>query len=293
MADHIFGGVSTDLKLSLVERYLKGYTKALSTQFKELWYIDAFAGSGERTVKIAGHDGDILLPAIEERIERRRGSARIALDVQPRFSRIVLFEAKKRFCVALEKLRMEYPGRRIDIVRGDANQLITDEIGRTRWSDKRAVIFLDPYGMQVNWTTLERIRATEAIDVWYLVSLAGLFRQATHNSLDLSADKRAALTRMLGTAGWESAWYQRLGQTDIWGRTDDRSVRTADVTAMEDFTARRLKSLFPAVLPPMRLHNDRGTPMFSLFFAISNRAPKAIGLATRIANSILKPDLDL
>ncbi|MER9125417.1 three-Cys-motif partner protein TcmP [Mesorhizobium sp. M0959] len=291
-ADHEFGNLSTDLKLSLVEGYLSSFTQALQSKFPELWYIDAFAGTGERTVKIAGSAATDMLPAIEERIERRRGSARIALDVSPKFSRYIFMDKKKRHCVALNELAKEYPGRAIEIVRGDANAAIQAELAAQRWVGKRAVMFLDPYGMDVAWSTLEAIRKTEAIDVWYLVSLAGLFRQATHDPKNLTADKRAALTRMLGTDEWEDAWYKREQNTDMLGQVDETYQRIADVSAMEQFVGKRLAGLFPKVLPPRRLRNDRGVPIFSLFLAISNPEPKAIGLATRIGNHILKASVE-
>lgn len=287
MSDHEFGNVSTDLKLSLVEAYLRAFNTALRPQFSELWYIDAFAGTGERVIKQNATKAD-LLPGVEEKIERRRGSAQIALDIVPAFDRIVFMEKKKSYCLALERLKSQYPGRRIDIVRGDANVAIEAEIEAMKWVGKRAVMFLDPYGMAVNWSTLERIRKTEAIDVWYLVSLAGLFRQATKDPARMDEKKRAAITRMLGTDGWIEAWYNRPRKSDLLGEYDEAYQRVADVEAIEKFVYDRLRGLFPKVLPPKRLKNASGVPMFSLFLAISNPAGKAIGLATRIGNSIIK-----
>src|SRR5882757_4338137 len=49
--DHEFGDQHTELKLSIVEKYLKFFTTALRGKFKEHWYIDAFAGTGSRTVR--------------------------------------------------------------------------------------------------------------------------------------------------------------------------------------------------------------------------------------------------
>jgi hypothetical protein len=63
--------------------------------------------------------------------------------------------------------------------------------------------------------------------------------------------------------------------------------RVADVDAIEAFVYKRLSGLFPKVLKPLRLKDDRGVPMFALFFAISNPEGRAIGLATKIANHIL------
>jgi three-Cys-motif partner protein len=287
-SDHEFGGKSTDLKLSLVEGYLRAFTTALRGKFSELWYIDAFAGTGERTVRLPGRDGDLLEPPIEERLDRRRGSARIAVEVTPPFDRLIFMDKRPRHCAALHELKASHPNRSIDIVEGDANEAIISGIESDGWKHTRAVMFLDPYGMSVEWRTLEVIRSTEAIDIWYLVSLAGLFRQAARRADALDESKRAALTRMLGTADWETAWYRQTRHEDLFGEIDEVHARTADVEAIEAFVGERLRTLFPKVLPPLRLRDSRGVPQFALFFAISNPEPKAIGLAAKIAGHILK-----
>jgi three-Cys-motif partner protein len=148
-------------------------------------------------------------------------------------------------------------------------------------------MFLDPYGMSVDWQTLESIRETEAIDVWYLVSISGLFRQAPLDGSALDESKRTAITRMLGTSDWEAAWYRRMENSDLFGKVDEEHSRIADVEAIEAFVRKRLGQLFPKVLTPLRLRDSRGIPQFALFFAISNPEPKAIGLATKIASHIL------
>jgi hypothetical protein len=48
-ADHEFGSQATELKLSVVEAYLHAFTTELRGKFSELWYIDAFAGTGARS----------------------------------------------------------------------------------------------------------------------------------------------------------------------------------------------------------------------------------------------------
>ena len=288
LSDHEFGSVSTDLKLSLIGGYLQAFTKALRPKFLKLWYIDAFAGTGERTVVTPGRAADMLGAQIDEKIERRRGSATIAIDINPAFDRLVFIEMRPKHCAALRELKSNFQQRNIDIVPGDANGAIIDLISKHDWAGTRAVMFLDPYGMSVEWHTLEAIRKTEAIDVWYLVSLAGFFRQATRDAEKLDASKRNALTRMIGTSDWEKDWYQLTQKVNLFGETDERLARTAEVDDMEAYFGKRLRSLFPKVLPPLRLNDSRGIPQFALFFAISNPEPKAIGLASKIAGHILK-----
>jgi hypothetical protein len=58
--DHEFGSQATELKLSVVEAYLRAFTTALRRKFPELWYIDAFAGTGERAERIPARRGSLL-----------------------------------------------------------------------------------------------------------------------------------------------------------------------------------------------------------------------------------------
>jgi three-Cys-motif partner protein len=284
-AEHVFGSPATELKLSVVEAYLHAYTKALQGKFPQLWYIDAFAGTGERTE---------IVPARREGFFRqraavitRRGSAKIALDVDPPFDKLIFVEKRRQAVTALYALRDEHPGRAIEVIAGDANVEIPKLIKPVNWQRTRAVMFLDPYGMNVSWETLEAIAKTRAIDVWFLFSLSGLYRQAARSSSAIDETKRAAITRVLGTDAWKQELYV-VGQQGLFPDETRESTRTADVGRLQDYVRTRLKTIFPAVLPPLPLPTHQRPQRFSLFFAISNSDGPAIGLATRIAAHILK-----
>jgi three-Cys-motif partner protein len=145
-------------------------------------------------------------------------------------------------------------------------------------------MFLDPYGMSVEYATLQEIQRTAAIDVWYLFPLSGLYRQAAHSKMDISPDKEAAITRILGTDEWKARFYA-TGEPDLFGNVCD-GPRIADVDAIEDYVRERLAGVFPQVLKPLRLYRQ-GIPIFSLFFAVSNPDRGAWGLAIKAANHIL------
>jgi three-Cys-motif partner protein len=227
--------------------------------------------------------GRIVSPA---GVIRHRGSAKIAIDVEPRFDRLIFVEQKPRAVQALHALRAQHPERDIKVIAGDANQEIPKLLQFVNWRRVRAVMFLDPYGMNVDWNTLETIAKTRAIDVWFLFSLSGLYRQAARDANAIDADKRAAITRVLGTDAWEKELYAPCQQSLF---SDDPSIRrTADVARLEDYVQSRLRTIFPAVLKPMPLPVRTRPQKFSLFFAISNGDGAAIGLATRIANHILQ-----
>jgi three-Cys-motif partner protein len=153
----------------------------------------------------------------------------------------------------------------------------------------RGVIFLDPFGMEVDWTTVKAIAATASLDLWYFFPLMGLYRQAANAAPAIDAKKRARLNRVLGTGDWEHAWYGTPnGEIDLF---DDpvTAIRTADVAAIECYVKKRLELVFTGtVLDPLRIYNERGLPIASLFFAVSNPSRGAVRLATDIAKHILR-----
>lgn len=190
----------------------------------------------------------------------------------------------------------KFHDRTIVLRQGDANELVQRLCARTRWRGEntiargiRGVIFLDPYGMEVSWLTVEAIAKTEALDCWYFFPLSGLYRNAPHDPTRLDAVKQANLDRVLGTTDWRERWYNHeIAPTDIF-ETQAQAVRRADVAAIESYVKERLSTAFKGVvLDPIRLHHKNGAPLASLFFAVSNPSGAAVRLATEIASHILK-----
>jgi len=286
IGEHEFGSLSTSLKLSMVQGYLKSYATLMRPKGFKLWYIDAFAGTGEITKRIAAED--TLAGHIPETVDRRKGSAQIAIDTSPPFDRLIFMEQKPKHVAALEALKAKYPERDITVHKGDANELLKLAQGWNGWQSTRAVVFLDPYGLQVDWATLEAIAQTKAMDIWYLVSLSGLYRQATRDPSDLCEVKRASLTRFLGTNAWEQAWYNSNVQPTLFGEESIETKRTSDLGVLEGFVSERFRSIFPRVAGPKRLYNDQGAPMFSLFFLMANPSEAAWRAAKPIVEHLLK-----
>ena len=106
------------------------------------------------------------------------GSPVRALTVSPRFDHYVFIDKKGENVKSLANLCSQFPARRIEVVHGDANDRLAefcDRIDSERLD--RAVIFLDPFGLSVRWETIERIAATQKVDLWYLVPVDGMSRQ--------------------------------------------------------------------------------------------------------------------
>jgi three-Cys-motif partner protein len=143
--------------------------------------------------------------------------------------------------------------------------------------------------MEVEWSTVQAIGRTQALDCWYFFPLSGLYRNLPHDPTKLDADKERSLDRVLGATDWRERWYTHSIERDMFENEAQATVR-ADVDAIEEYVRERLETVFKGtVLAPLRLrHNGSNAPMASLFFAVSNPSPAAVGRATDIASHILK-----
>ena len=283
--EHRFGGAWTEIKLKVLLDYLHFYAKALKNQPFKLVYIDAFAGTGDRTV---GSDESSLFASKR----RLKGSARIALELERPFDRYVFIERNSRRFQVLETLRRQYPQHQIECLRGEANSELQGLCARIAWRQYRAVLFLDPYGLSVEWVTLQQIARTRAIDLWYLFSLSGLYRQTARDFERIDPAGAARLDSVLGTPDWREAFYAPITPTtlDLFGDPVSPIIgRHADVDAIEAFVGDRLRAAgFAKVAKPLRLLLRGGAPLYSLFFCVSNPNPKAIALSMRAASHLLK-----
>jgi three-Cys-motif partner protein len=276
---HSFGSIHTALKLSALGDYLRLYTLALKNQPFRLTYVDAFAGIGTCHIRI-GSDR-LLVP----------GSASIAIECKPPFNRMVFIEKSRRRVQALQRLKDRASHRNITIVHGNANAALPQVIASLNRRNDRAIVFLDPYGMHVEWETLRTLAGSRICDVWYLFPLSGLYRQAARDAAAIDDDKARALTRTFGTDEWRTAFYEKDRQIDLFGASPSEG-RTAEWSDMLKWMQGRLETIFAGVLEPKLLYQTRddggrGAPLFALFFAVSN--PRARDLAMRLARSILKP----
>lgn len=166
-SSHDFGGRWTDKKLELVKKYLQAYTiifhRNPKAQKLHTIYLDAFAGTGYRNYPPTPEDNLLIELNEEEAQTFLKGSARIALEIEPPFKEFIFIENDPEYARELEKLRKEFLHIRpnIHVHKEKADTYLPTWIKHTNWRSTRAVIFLDPYGMQVDWNIIELIGRTQ------------------------------------------------------------------------------------------------------------------------------------
>jgi len=281
-----FGGHWTEQKLLAVEKYLKAYMRLMTgneraSHFRKI-YLDGFAGSGGR--ESAGKEASLFED--EDARSFTEGSAIKALSVKPAFDRYVFVDASPRNVQKLESLKEAHSelSTRVEIVRGDVNEYVL------KWSHDlgpldRALVFLDPFGMQVSWETLKALADTQKADVWVLVPLGqAIMRLLTKGEQPKQwAD---ALTRFFGTDEWKGEFYPVSREQTLFGE-EESTFRNVDFPRVTEYVVRRLGTIFTGVLDkPGILRNSTGCPIYLLCFGVGNVRGKEPAL--NIARSVVR-----
>lgn len=293
LTDHGFGGDWTEVKLAAIDAYSAGFTRAIGQRF-DLWYVDPFAGTGTRTVRTKVSRFFDLEP--ESIIETEfPGSAARALNLEPPFHHHRFGDINPVHAASLRKLVARYPGRDAQVIEGDGNLFIQEEFRRPFWAQSgfglggpRAMVFLDPYGLEVKWETLRALSECGKADVWFLANLSGALRQLARNADRIDASKQASLGEVFGPTDWRAKLYKPPAADDLLGPLDAPASRTADKREVAALHRSCLQDLFAYVSEPLPLRVKNMEDFFLLYCMSNSPSKPALALIDRIASGVIK-----
>jgi three-Cys-motif partner protein len=294
MVDHEFGGVWTEQKLSALKSYLEAYRQiftqnAKAKNFRTI-YVDAFAGTGERKVSDINTEDQLLFSPEElpEVNAYQKGSAKIALELESPFDEYVFVDKNRGHTNQLQRMiECDYPALlpRCKIYQEDGPQIIRELCLYRNWKQQRSVVFLDPYGMNVEWDLLRLIANTKAIDLWFLFPLGNGANRLLKRDSEPPVAFAEKLTRIFGTDAWRDEFYKESQQIGLFG-DEPGLVKNTSFERIGQFFIERLKTIFSGVAPRSKaLYNSKKNPMYLLCFAAGN--PNGAPTAIKIADYLL------
>lgn len=289
MRDLEESGDWTKQKLDCLQDYLKSYLTALSKQSRfTLTYVDGFAGTGKISKPEENNLQASLFPqhSDPQKQDYLKGSAVKALELVPGFHKYLFVEVDSARAKELGQLTSQFPEKagRITVRNEDANVCLRRWCAETDWKSNRAVVFLDPYSMQVDWGLIEAIARTRAIDMWLLFPYMALNRMLPRDKLPNEAWARK-ITDICGTSEWMDDFYKPYVDQTLFGPQEGHE-KEAGFESIVEFVIKRLQTAakFAGVVKqPLILRNSRG-PLFFLCFAAGNEngAPIAVRIASHI-----------
>lgn len=264
-------------KLDALARYLEFYTKVMKNQPWRTLYLDAYAGGGRAIVRTCdrpparGADLFSDAPPIDTEIrEFIDGSPRIALGVTYPFDRYILVDSDSERVADLQALKAEFGDQRtINVLKTTAAKGI-DWVTRQPISRKthRGVAFLDPFGANLDWGSVQKLAATGLFEVVVNFALSMAIQRMLPNSGDVPETWAVALDAYFGDRAWFDAVYERAG-----GLFAEKSVeKRADyLQRLLELYRTRLRGAFGHVSTPRLIRNTRGTPLYYLIWAGPNK----------------------
>ncbi len=284
---HEFGGPWTQKKLEILQDYLLAYCTALKNKGLTLHYADAFAGTGSiRNYKQKEGEQSLFPFPLED----LKGSVVTALETRPSFHRYHFNDLNQDHVDALEKLKAQHSRKSITVSSADANEFVTRFCRRLGRYD-RAVLFVDPYNTELDWSTLDVVAKSGKIDLWLLFPLSVLLRMTPRDGAKIIPEWEPTINRLLGTSQWKQALYKpkpQPPQQDLFDESQENPLlERVNPEELQAWVKGRLEEIFSFVAPPVMLKN-RNAPLYSFIFAVSNRDQRAWGLARKIAEGVLK-----
>lgn len=278
-------------KLDRLGKYLAAYTTILRKQdwCEGFHYIDAFAGPGHHEVrkkKLPAVQAALLDIASfgqeqEEQIAFLKGSPRVALELPHPFTSYVFVDKDPERVRDLERLKTEFTERKIIIRNVECNGYLLNRVARNPridWRRNRAVVFLDPFGMQVEWSTIEALGGTKAIEVFvnFPVGMA-IQRLLLRNPDKFSDNQRLKLDSYFGSPDWYPTLYP--SERTLFGDQPAKIERSGE--ALLKWYRNRLRQVFGHASKAALIRNTKGGHLYYLLLASPNRT------GVQIADNIL------
>ncbi|MEX1110125.1 MAG: three-Cys-motif partner protein TcmP [Dongiaceae bacterium] len=292
MSTQQFGNSDTQRKLVLIEKYLSAYANALKNIHFRLTYADVFAGTGSIEHRVDVKDAGFIDDETELLDAFSWGSAIRSLAVVPPFDSYLFADKSNQ---KLDNLRRTILDMHPDLFQrcrfeaADANEVLLRFCQTLDRNRDRVLVFLDPFGAQVEWATVKALGATQVVDLWYLFPTMAVQRMLPHRGEVPNAWARR-LTLLFGDDDWRDVYYKKKQSNDLFDGLTETTSRSASIPLIHDHFRRKLEREFLGGVAKRTfpLISRNGTTMFLLFFAISNPKPAARNLALRLANDILK-----
>lgn len=252
-------GYWTEQKLEILQAYLPAFTSAAKNRASgKTVYLDLFAGGTENISRTSG--------------EEISGSPRVALNTEPPFTKVILFELAQNASRLESELVGNYPDRDITVVQGDCNAMVekvldslhADDLG---WAPTFALV--DQYAAEVTWATLEKLAAHKKgsrfkTELWLLFAHAMLPRGLGGEAAGDGSRYSDRVDAMYGTTQWRAAHQARHFKL-----LTAAALRTELVNLMR---WRLEEDLGYDKTHTFDMKNTTGSPLYTMIFATDNQA---------------------
>lgn len=290
-----WGGSWTEEKLDAFEKYVNAYLTIMNTfRDKHNWkliYFDGFAGSGTRNENDVQPVSELLLDLFndecldEDELNTYKGAAERVLGIEQRgFDWYVFVDKSMESSQQLEKRLEKFKSQRNLVFRtSDANEQISLLANAMKKDNSlAALVLLDPFGMQVDWKSIELLKGTRT-DLWILIPTGVIVNRLLDMKGELTHIEK--LTSFFGKDEdfLRDYFYKKRTVETLFGETEIVEKVKQPIEKIAKLYIEQLGNIYKHFTDkPLVLCNSRHTPIFH--FACASNNPTAIKIAKQIIN---------
>lgn len=288
-----WGGKWTEEKLDAFEKYVNAYLTIMNSyREKNNWkliYFDGFAGSGSRNEAKEETNSELLQNLFKDccvdevELNPYKGAAERVLSIaQQGFDFYFFVDKDKESSLKLHELLSPFENDKNLVYRNsDANKQI-ELLAQAMHKDKSlaALALLDPFGMQVDWSSIEKLKDTHT-DLWILIPTGVIVNRLLDRKCELTHIEK--LTSFFGKDEdfLKDYFYKRRKVDTLFGETEITEKVKKPIEKIAELYIEQLNTIFNHVTEkPLVLYNTRNTPIFH--FACASNNPTAIKIASQI-----------
>ena len=285
-----WGGAWTERKLEAFGKYVWAYLRILKgqAQWKTI-YFDGFAGSGDRTpatLKAEQMYQQLSLTKEEENLYKGAAERVLTLPDDLVFDYYYFIDKNSE---SLRKLKSTIEpldnARKTKLIfkEGDCNVWLAELANALRRRKKfAALVLLDPFGMQINWSSIASLKGTRS-DIWILVPTGVIINRLLYRTGKLEHVEKLVSFFGLSEEDIKSEFYRKQVGSTLFGDEEEVVKKVVNpIGHIMTLYIRQLKTIWRHVTDePLRLNNSQGRPLFHLVFASNNAT------ALKIAKQII------
>jgi three-Cys-motif partner protein len=182
-----------------------------------------------------------------------------------------------------EKLTPYQKDKCLEFRHSDANTEVSKLADAMHKNSKlKALVLLDPFGMQVDWSSIEKLKGTST-DLWILIPTGVIVNRLLDRKCKLTHIEK--LTSFFGKdeAFLKNYFYNTRQETTLFGETEVVEKVQEPIRMIANLYIQQMKIIFKYVTEePLVLYNTRNTPIFH--FACASNNESAVKIAHEIIN---------
>lgn len=287
-----WGGKWTEQKLDAFIAYVKAYLTIMKKfPYWKTIYFDGFAGMGERIIKREKNSFFLFLendfPLLIEDINVYEGSVKrvLSLSEQFRFNYYYFIDSEAKNVAKLNEIAKEYqskiiPGK-IEVRQEDCNRELSKLGDALNKNNKLAsLIFIDPFGMQVNWKNIVSLKNTRS-DIWILIPSGVIINRLLPKTKQIKHKEKLEKFFGLPINEIRQIFYSEKKREGLFGEFNTTKKVNNPIEKIVQLYVHQLKTVWKNVTEkPLILKNSKNVPIFHLLFASNN--DNAMKIASQI-----------